>query len=249
MTGRLQKHARARLNFTGEVPVAKRLAACKTFLRLESAMIRMRHDAGEPGLAVAEARAAMVDALLAHLFDYAMADYARRLGTPPAPVALLALGGYGRGELSPFSDIDIMFLFPSKVKASAVKPLQTHLIDEILYPLWDLGLKVGHSTRTIDDAFTEARRDIQTKTALLEARLVAGSSTLFEGFATAYHYFYTTENPRAYITARLEDQAARRAKYGGTVFLQEPDDDTGYSTVLPDAKIAKYHLAAQTSFA
>ncbi len=227
MTGRLQKHARARLDFTGEVPIAKRLAACETFVRLESAMIRMRHDAGESGRAVAEARSAMVDAVLSHLFDYAMADYARRLGAPPAPVALLALGGYGRAELSPFSDIDIMFLFPSKVKPAAVKPLQAHLVNEILYLLWDLGLKVGHSTRTIDDAFTEARRDIQTKTSLLEARLVAGSTNLFDGFATAYRYFYTTENPRAYIAARLEDQALRRAKYGGTVFLQEPDVKNG----------------------
>ncbi len=227
MTGRIQKHALERLNFAGEVPTAKRLAACKTFLRLESAMIRMHHDGGESGLVVARARAAMVDVMLSHLFDYALADYVRRRGEPPAPVALLALGGYGRGELSPLSDIDIMFLFPSKVKPTAVKPLQEQLINEILYVLWDCGLKVGHSTRTLDDVFVEARRDIQTKTALIEARLIAGSATLYEGFAQAFRQFYTTEKPLAYIAIRLEDQAARRAKYGGTVFLQEPDIKNG----------------------
>ena len=70
--GRIQKHARERLNFTGAVSRADRLAACKTFLRLESAMIRMRHDGGEPGLDVAQARSAMVDVLLAHLFNFAI---------------------------------------------------------------------------------------------------------------------------------------------------------------------------------
>ena len=207
--------------------MAKRLAACKTFLRLESAMIRMRHEAGESGLAVVKARAAMIDVMLGHLFDYATEAWTRAKGPIPAPVALVALGGYGRAELSPLSDIDIMFLFPSKVKPVIVKPLQEHLINEILYTLWDCGLKVGHSTRTVDDVFAEARNDIQTKTALLESRIIAGSQELFGTFAQAYESFYRSENPRGYIAARLEDQDARRAKYGATVFLQEPDIKNG----------------------
>ncbi len=227
MIGRIQKHARERLNFTGEVPAAQRLAACKTFLRLESAMIRMHHDAGANGLETAHARAAMVDILLGHLFDYAMGTYVMKHGEAPSPVALIALGGYGRNELSPLSDIDVLFLFPSKVKAGTIKPLQEHLSNEILYILWDCGLKVGHATRTVDETFAEARADIQTKTALLEARLVAGSAALFESFSSAYRAFYTEENPRGYIAARLADQVARRAKYGDTVFLQEPDIKNG----------------------
>ncbi len=227
MSGRLQKHALERLNFVGEVPTAQRLAACKTFLRLESAMIRMRHEAGESGLAVVKARAAMIDVMLGHLFDYATASWTRTKGPLPAPVCLIALGGYGRAELSPLSDIDIMFLFPSKVKLPVVKPLQEHLINEILYILWDCGLKVGHSTRTVDDVFTEARKEIQTKTALLESRIIAGSQELFGTFAQAYESFYRNENPRGYIASRLEDQETRRAKYGATVFLQEPDIKNG----------------------
>ena len=74
-------------------------------------------------------------------------------GIVPAPVALVALGGYGRGELSPLSDVDVMFLFPTKTKPAEAKPLQEHLTNEILYILWDCGLKVGHSTRTLDEAF------------------------------------------------------------------------------------------------
>ena len=227
MTGRLLQHARERLNFTGDVPVAKRLAACKTFLRLESAMIRMQHDAGQPGLKVAQARAAMIDALLAHLFDYAINTYTRLHGKLPSPVALLALGGYGRGELSPLSDVDIMFLFSAKTKPAVMKPLQEHLSNEILYILWDCGLKVGHSSRTLDDVFTEAHKDIQTKTALLESRLIAGSNGLYDTFAQAYRSFYLSHDPKGYIAARLVDQANRRAKFGDTVFLQEPDIKNG----------------------
>lgn len=227
MTGRIQKHARERLNFVGEVSTAKRLAACKTFLRLESAMIRMRHDAGESGLTVTRARSAMIDVMLTHLFNYAIASWERKHDKLYTPVSLLALGGYGRSELSPLSDIDIMFLFPSRTREAAIKPLQEHLTNEILYILWDCGLKVGHSTRTIEEVFIEARKDIQNKTALLEARLVAGSATLFEGFARTYKTYYTVEDPKGYIAARLEDQRTRRAKYGDSVFLQEPDIKSG----------------------
>ncbi len=227
MIGRIQKHARERLNFVGEVSTAKRLSACKTFLRLESAMIRMRHDAGESGLTVTRARSAMIDVMLSHLFNYAIASYERLNGRLFTPVSLLALGGYGRCELSPLSDVDIMFLFPSKIKEAAIKPLQEHLTNEILYILWDCGLKVGHSTRTIDEVFIEARKDIQNKTALLESRLIAGSATLFDGFAQTYKAYYTVEDPKGYISARLEDQRSRRNKYGDSVFLQEPDIKSG----------------------
>ncbi len=227
MSGRVQKHARERLNFEGEVPKPQRLAACKTFLRLESALIRMHHDAGEPGTRIVQARAAMLDVMLSHLFDYAVESYQRAHGAIASPVCLIALGGYGRHELSPQSDIDVMFLFPSKVKPAVVKPLQEHLVNEILYILWDCDLKVGHSTRTIDEVFGEARKDIQTKTALLESHLVAGQASLYETFAAAYRNFATTENPRGYIAARLDDQATRRARYGDSVFLQEPDIKNG----------------------
>ena len=225
--GRIQKHALERLDFVPGAARAERLAACKTFLRLESAMIRMRHDGGESGGVVAQARAAMVDVMLSHLFKHALASFELGQGKLPAACALLALGGYGRGELSPLSDVDIMFLFPSKSRPAAIQPLQQHLIDEVLYVLWDCGLKVGHSSRTVEDVFEEAKRDIQTKTALLEARLVAGAQPLFEGFAAAYRSYYTQEGAKGYIRARLEDQATRRAKYGDSVFLQEPDIKNG----------------------
>ena len=215
------------LAFAGDVPAPQRLAAAKAYLKSEQTALRVLHNAGATGLAVVNARSASVDELLVALFDYAIATFTRAHGSLPMPVALLALGGYGRGELAPWSDIDVMFLFPPKTKAALAKPLQEHLTQEILYLLWDCGLKVGHSTRTLDEVFIEARKDIQTKTALLEARYIAGSTALSDTFTQTYRNFYTSEDPKAYIAARLDDQTSRRAKFADTVFNQEPDIKNG----------------------
>ena len=145
----------------------------------------------------------------------------------PAAVSMMALGGYGRSELAPWSDVDVMFLYPTKSKPAVVQPFQAHLTQEVLYPLWDCGLKVGHSTRTVEEVFVQARKEIQTMTALLEARYVAGSTALCDSFLLAYRNFYTTDDPKGYILARLEDQSNRRAKFGDTVFNQEPDIKNG----------------------
>ncbi len=227
MPDNVQSRAEVCLRFTGDIPIPVRLAACKEFLKTETAALRVRHEDGASGLTITHERAQIIDALLGRLFDYAVDSFVRMHGPLPAPVALVALGGYGRSELSPWSDIDVMFLFPTKTKPAVAKPLQQHLTNEILYILWDCGLKVGHSTRTVDDVFVEARREIQSKTALLEARLIAGSPSLYDTFSQAYHSYYTTEDPKGYISDRLDDQANRRAKYSNTVFNQEPDIKNG----------------------
>lgn len=215
------------LAFAVDSTPAQRLAACKAYLKAEWSALRARHQEGASGLEVTAARSAGMDRMIGRLFEHAVAGYERAQGQAPAPVALLALGGYGRGELCPLSDIDLMFLFPAKTKPAAIKSFLEHLTNEILYPLWDCGLKVGHSVRNVDEVFVEARRNIETLTSMLEARLIAGAEALYETFARAYEAFATTENPKAYIAARLADQADRRAKYGHTVFLQEPDVKNG----------------------
>jgi [protein-PII] uridylyltransferase len=224
----LQHRATDRLAFAPGASASERLTACKVFLREEMAALKARHEAGASGLEIVRRRSEIMDEMLKRLFDYALASYgADGRDERPTTVALVALGGYGRGELSPWSDLDVMFLFPAKTKLATIKPFQEHLTKEILYPLWDCGLKVGHSIRTLDQVFDDARRDIQTKTALLEARFIAGSLGLYETFAQAYRNFYTGEAPKAYLAARLEDQAHRRAKFFDTVFNQEPDVKNG----------------------
>ena len=152
------------LAFSDQASPADRLTACKAFLQAETAALRAHHSAGASGLEIARMRAAFMDRMLQQLFEHAMARFIARHGRPSAPVSLLALGGYGRSELSPLSDIDVMFLFPAKTKPAVIKDLLEHLTNEILYPLWDCGLKVGHSVRNVDEVFAEARKDIQTLT-------------------------------------------------------------------------------------
>jgi [protein-PII] uridylyltransferase len=227
MTGRASSPTLRQPAFTNDSSPAERLAACKAYLHTESTRIHQRHDDGEPGQKVVQALAVMTDRLIHPLFDYALADWRRQHGEPPAPVCLIALGGYGRSELSPLSDIDVMFLYPSTGAAKDLAKFQEHLTNGVLYPLWDLRLKVGHSTRTLNDVFAEAGRDIRTKTSLLESRFIAGTESLYDTFAEAYSKHYLTDNPKGYIAARLADQASRRAQNGDTVFMQEPDIKNG----------------------
>ncbi|TVR50291.1 MAG: [protein-PII] uridylyltransferase [Puniceicoccaceae bacterium] len=228
MAERLLKHADHRLPLGDLSTKARRLAACKRFHKLETEMIAMRHRAGESGLTIVRALSAVIDILLTRLFDFAIERYAAEHPGEAPQVNLVAIGGYGRGELSPQSDLDAMFLFPSRGRGrDKFKPMEEILTDEILYILWDMGLTVGHSFRTIDEAFEQARQDIQVKTSLLEARHVAGPPSLFATFEQANQNFIQRDNPKAYIEARLQDQAARRAKHSDTVFLQEPDIKNG----------------------
>lgn len=227
MPEKIPERAAAQLAFPGEVPLPERVGACREFLRREQEGLRARHAAGGGGRQICRERSWMLDALLSQLFDYALRTYAGPAVGSSQPVTLVALGGYGREELSPWSDVDVMFLCSQKIARNAAQPLREHLSQQILYPLWDCGLKVGHSTRTIDEAVAEARRNMQTKTALLEARRVAGSQQLFDTFTQAYRAYYTAENPKDYIAARLDDQAGRRAKFADTVFNQEPDLKNG----------------------
>jgi [protein-PII] uridylyltransferase len=227
MSTRISFHARERLLFKSDSPREERVAACRRFLKLEQELAYRKHRGGASGLKVAALLAGVMDHVLGNLFDHAVRTYERTNGPLPCAVSVLALGGYGRAELCPKSDVDFMFLFPARTREQVVQRLQQTLTDEVLYVLWDAGLKVGHSTRTIDQVFAEARKEIQSKTALLDARLIAGSESLHETFLKSYSNFVRNEHPALYIQARLEDQRTRREKYGNSVFLQEPDIKNG----------------------
>src|SRR5690625_1091548 len=227
MSDRIQKHASIRLKFPPGSSRNERLAIYRRFLDLEQKMIFRRHRAGESGLKIAALRAAVIDTLLTHLFAAALEDFEKSGERTPVDLCMIALGGYGRKELSPLSDIDFMFLFPDHSPGEKIRDFQKFLTDEILYILWDLNLQVGPSTRTINEALEGARTDIRTKTSLLDSRLITGSKELYEIFHKTYKNFYRNEKPREYLEARLRDQTVRRARYGDTVFLQEPDIKNG----------------------
>ncbi|MGF1449742.1 MAG: [protein-PII] uridylyltransferase [Opitutales bacterium] len=224
---RLRQHADSRLDFETEDTQANRLSQLRAYLRLENEMMVRYHRKGDSGRRVCLARTLVMDVLIERLFEGAI-EQARAIHGERLPeVGLVALGGYGRCELSPFSDIDLMFLYPNSRYKDRLQSVQQTLTDAVLYPLWDLRLKVGHSSRTIREALEEGHAEIQSRNALLEARLICGSSALFERFKAKFARQLRREDTADYVASRLEDQQKRREKFGGTVYLQEPDIKNG----------------------
>ncbi|PYJ19159.1 MAG: [protein-PII] uridylyltransferase, partial [Verrucomicrobia bacterium] len=172
-------HAESRLAATGTRRPTEVLPLYKKFLKVEEHRLRLKHQAGVGGREICVRRAELVDILLRYVFDAAAATV-RGNGETKVPVALIALGGYGRGELNPFSDVDVMVLHHHGV--AEISPHLQEMANQVLYLLWDSGFKVGHSTRSIKEAITEANRDMRTKTAMLESRFLAGDSELAQEF-------------------------------------------------------------------
>lgn len=220
-------HAEHRLSFDLGTNREKVLNGCREYLRLGNDMIYRYHCIADKGIQVTLARSYVIDVLIENLFRHSTTVYKKKHGPLPYPISVVALGGYGRAELSPLSDIDIMFLLPDNVAEGGIQRIQETLSENLLLILWDLKLKVGPSTRTLSHTYEDAEKDIETKTALLESRLIAGQKKLFTEFIRLYKRFYRRANPEAYIQARLDDQSARRKKHQNTVFLQEPDIKNG----------------------
>jgi len=131
--------------------------------------------------------------------------------------ALVALGGYGRQELYPFSDIDIMLLYePSR------KDDLNSLVEAVLYPLWDSGLEVGHAVRTPEECIADAADDFFFRVAMLDARLITGSETLFARLQKIYKSTYIEGKRQEFLYDMLEQRQKRETQYGRHTYLLEP---------------------------
>ncbi len=223
---KVASHARQRLLLKPGATPAEALKAYKKFLQLENQRLRMLHRAGGGGREVARGRAHLIETLLTHIFRRADEQYRQDRGAETVPVALLAIGGFGRGELSPYSDIDIMILHDGGARGGTHPYVKT-VVENILYVLWDVGLKVGHSTRSISDAIVQANQDMQSKTSLIESRLLLGPKDLYRDFQEAVFKHCVRGHGDEYIAARMKDQEERHEKFGDTVFLQEPNVKNG----------------------
>jgi [protein-PII] uridylyltransferase len=185
------------------------------------------HRGGAGGREICQARSAILDVTLRYILDAVQKNLPELQKKFPS-LALVALGGYGRAELNPHSDIDIMFLRDGDlISRGKVDPALSALTDGVLYTLWDIGLKVGHSVRSIDDCVKVANSDMQSKTSLIEARLIAGPEELFQKFQKTVLAKCVAGHETEYVNARLQDQAARRAKFGNSALMQEPNLKNG----------------------
>lgn len=160
----------------------------------------------------------LVDQLVRCIYDFACEHvYLTKAQDPIGEMALLATGGYGRGELSPFSDIDLMFLLPPKAWPDSEK-----IIEYILYTLWDCGLKVGHATRTTEQCVDLARADLTIRSSLLEARWLWGARSLYDVFEDTFWRKVVAGTGPAFVEAKLAERDARHARMGDSRYVLEP---------------------------
>ncbi|HXD01160.1 MAG TPA: [protein-PII] uridylyltransferase, partial [Verrucomicrobiae bacterium] len=211
----------------GRLP-AMELPRYKGFLKVATHRLKILHRGGAGGLEICRGRAALMDILLRHLWEAVRNTLSPEAQQTLSSVALIAIGGYGRAELNPHSDIDFMFLHEGQVVAgNKPLPIMSRLMDGILYPLWDIGLKIGYSIRSIEDCVQTARGDMLSKTSLIEARLIIGGEALFKSLQKAVINKCVVGYEDQYIAARLEDQASRHAKFGDSPSMQEPNIKNG----------------------
>ena len=186
MQGLLEKieaDAAVRLKLPAGRQPAEELARYKAFLKIEAHRLKISHRAGAGGREICQGRASILDVLLRYLWDTAKASLSEQAQKEFPQLALVAIGGYGRAELNPHSDIDFMFLHNRQVAAGTrALPHLSKILDGILYSLWDIGLKIGHSVRSIEDCVKVANSDMQSKTSMIESRLITGDDGLFNKF-------------------------------------------------------------------
>src|SRR5437868_9782189 len=166
----------AALEAGGDEPAQRKaaLGILKSALFRGRMIAKERLENGAGGIETARLLSGVTDEVITALYDFTTVHVFRaRNPTEGERLALIAVGGYGRGTLAPFSDIDLLFLRPYKQTAHVES-----VIEYMLYALWDLGFKVGHASRTVEECVKLAREDYTIRTALLEARPLAGDAAL-----------------------------------------------------------------------
>jgi [protein-PII] uridylyltransferase len=175
------------------------------------------------GLACAHRLSAAMDGIVTCLHAAASEHFYPAMNPSSSErIAVVAVGGYGRGTLAPGSDVDLLFLFPHKQTAWGES-----VVEAMLYPLWDLKLKVGHSVRSVDDCIREARADMTIRTALLEARFLTGERALFDEMTRRFGAEVVEGTAPAFTEAKLAERETRVTRAGSSRYLVEPNVKDG----------------------
>ncbi len=198
-------------------------APLKTALANGRAEIRRRFDESGDGAAVMREQCFLVDQLIRAAFDVVTTEiYPLPNPTAGEHLALVAVGGYGRGELAPYSDVDLLFLLPYKRT-----PHTEQVIESLLYLLWDLGLKIGQSTRSVDDCLRQAKSDLTIRTSLLEARYLWGDEELFRELKKRFDAEVVRGTAAQFVEAKLAERDARHRRVGDSRYKLEPNVKEG----------------------
>src|SRR5436309_183303 len=179
--------------------------------------LKQRHAEGASGEDSVHTHARFMDDVVASLSHLASAD-AEAAGLTPTPYVVVALGGYGRGELHPSSDIDLMIVYDGELS-----PYVQRVMQELLYTLWDLGLQVGHSLRSLEDCVAMARTDFPSRTSMQQARLVVGDKKLFTRFGRMLRDNVYRHDFEQFLATTLAEREQRYRKHGASPYIGEPN--------------------------
>src|SRR5215510_847028 len=179
--------------------------------------LKLMHAGGASGQTSVKAHASLIDDVIRSLTRLIMTDAAAG-DIRPEPVVIVALGGYGRGELHPSSDIDLMVIHDGELGAYVQRVAQ-----ELLYTLWDLGLQIGHSLRSLPDCVAIARTDLASRTSMQAARFLAGDRRLFARFRRVLEENVYQRDFEQFLAATLAERDQRYRKYGASPYIGEPN--------------------------
>ncbi len=196
--------------------VKKQLDICK--IKIKKDFLKTSDGTLNVGLNVI-----LIDSMLKQLIKNI---YLHFLGETEIKISVIAVGGYGRGELAPHSDLDILFLKANKLTKSETTKIE-RVIRLTLYLLWDLGYKVGHSTRTIVDCIKKSSSDITVCTSLLEKRFITGNEENFELLKKNFASFINKTKTLNFVEAKLEESELRHKNFGGSRYVVEPNVKDG----------------------
>lgn len=194
----------------------------KKLLRDEKEKIKNWHRSGTGGREIIQAHTSLVDEVIRHV----LLSMTRLEVYAKSPVledfSLIAVGGYGRGELNPLSDIDLLFLLPERPK-----PLTTTFIQDALSVIWGFDMEIGHSSRTIKDCVKLAQEDLTIKTSMIETRFLIGNRTTYEKFYHSIHKKVLQKHVKKFLNSKLKEKYTRYGQENGVVCHPEPDIKNG----------------------
>ena len=199
------------------------LATLRDALEQGRAEVRRRFEAGGSGTDCVRQNAYLMDQVIRALADHATNGvYPAANPTAGELFAIAAIGGYGRGEMAPYSDLDLLFMLPYKRT-----PRVEQVFEYMLYILWDLGLKVGHAVRSVDECMRQAKADVTIRTSLLEARFLHGEEKLFNELRRRFAKEIVAGTGPAFIEAKLEERDTRHRRLGDSRYVLEPNIKEG----------------------
>ncbi|MEP3666428.1 MAG: [protein-PII] uridylyltransferase [Roseibium sp.] len=219
---------------------SKVLGELKSVMKAGRAVAEERLNEDGGGLLCAQRLSFLQDELIRVIYDFALHHVYRVTNASAAErMSVVAVGGYGRGTLAPGSDVDLLFVLPYKQT-----PWGEQVVEYILYMLWDLGLKVGHATRNIEECIRLSKQDMTIRTAVLEARFIWGDEALYEELINRFNDEVVAGTSSEFIAAKLEERDERHRRQGTSRYLVEPNIKEGKGG-LRDLNtlfwIAKFH--------